>query len=127
MLGMHTPLAWKFRLLRAIHASGYRQNRRLLKAWARAEGGTARYNPLNTTEPWPGSTNYNSAGVKNYPNGAAGISATAATLVNGHYDGLVADLRRKRNHLTAKQIVVQNAAEFDTWGTGSENILRALG
>lgn len=123
---MHTPVAWKFRLLRAIHASGYRANRKLLRAWARAEGGTARYNPLNTTEPWPGSTDYNSVGVKNYPSGAAGIAATAATLVNGHYNGIVADLRRRKDHKTARQIVTDNAAEFDTWGTGSANILRLL-
>jgi hypothetical protein len=123
---VHYPLAWRFRLLRAIHGSGYRANRRLLKAWARAEGGTARYNPLNTTEPWPGATDYNSAGVKNYPTGAAGIAATAATLVNGHYDGIVADFRRRKDHKTARQIVVENAGEFDVWGTGSKLILEVL-
>ena len=123
---MHFPIMWRFRLLRAIHASGYRQNRKLLRAWARAEGGTARYNPLNTTQPWPGSTDYNSVGVKNYPNGAAGIAATASTLVNGHYNGLVADLRRRDNHKTARDIVTDNAHEFDVWGTGASHILALL-
>jgi len=121
---MHLPFMWRFRLLRAIHAKGVSENRRLLGAWARAEGGTARYNPLNTTEPWPGSTDYNSVHVKNYPTGAAGIAATAATLVNGHYDGIVADLRAGK--YTAREIVRWNAAEFDTWGTGAQRILALL-
>ena len=123
---MHFPLMWKFRLLRTIKASGYWQSRKLLKAWAKAEGGTARFNPLNTTQPWPGSTDYNSVHVKNYPTGAAGISATATTLVNGHYDGIVRDLRREQGHFTARQIVVRNSSEFDTWGTGASHILALL-
>lgn len=121
---MHYPILWRFRLLRAIHAKGSWQNRKLLGAWARAEGGTARYNPLNTTEPWPGATDYNSVHVRNYPTGAAGIAATAATLVNGHYNGIVRDLREGR--ALARVIVIDNAAEFDTWGTGSKNVLRLL-
>jgi len=122
---VHLPPLWKFRLLRAVHARGVRENRRLLAAWARAEGGTASYNPLNTTQAWPGATDYNSAGVKNYPTGAAGIAATAATLTNGRYDGIVADLRAGKK--AAAQIVRDNAVEFDTWGTGASNILRVLG
>lgn len=121
----HLPFMWRFRLLAAIHARGVWQNRRLLAAWARAEGGSAGFNPLNTTQPWPGATDYNSVGVKNYPNGAAGIAATAATLVNGHYNGIVADLRVGK--LPAEEIVRRNASEFDTWGTGAGNVLRVLG
>ena len=121
---MHFPILWRFRLLRAIHAKGVWQNRRLLGAWARAEGGTARYNPLNTTQPWPGATDYNSAHVKNYPTGAAGIAATATTLVNGHYDGIVADLRAGKKN--ARAIVADNAAEFDVWGTHASHILPLL-
>lgn len=115
---------WRFRLLRAIHAKGSSSNRQLLAAWAKAEGGTATYNPLNTTEPWPGSTNYNSVGVRNYPTGAAGIAATAATLVNGHYDGIVSCLRA--GSFSAKQIVQQHGPEFDTWGTGASHVLANL-
>ena len=121
---MHTPFLFKFRLLAAIHAKGNLENRRALAAQAKAEGGTASNNPLNTTEPWPGSTDYNSVGVKNYPSGAAGIAATAATLVNGNYNGIVADLRSGK--YTARQIVERNALEYDVWGTGSANVLRCL-
>lgn len=111
---MHLPLLWKFRLLRALHARGVSENRIVLGAQARLEGGTARYNPLNTTEPWPGATDYNSVGVKNYPNGAAGIAATAKTFTNGYYNGIVADLRK--GDLSARAIVQRNAAEYDKWG-----------
>jgi hypothetical protein len=121
---VHLPPLWKYRLLRAIRAKGGRQNRRLLAAWARAEGGTASYNPLNTTEPWPGSTIYNTVGVRDYPSAAAGIAATAATLVNGHYYGIIEDLRAGR--LRAELIVERNSAEFDTWGTGAALILQVL-
>lgn len=120
----HLPYLWRYRLLRKLHAPNSTQNRRLLRAWARAEGGTARYNPLNTTEPWAGATDYNSAGVKNYPSGADGIAATYLTLVNGHYIGIVNSLRAGR--MTAQRIVERNAAEFDTWGTGSNLILEVL-
>lgn len=121
---MHFPILWRFRLLRAIHAKGNWSNRKLLGAWARAEGGTAKYNPLNTTEPWPGATDYNTVHVRNYPTGAAGIAATAATMVNGHYDGIVKDLRAGKK--SARQMVTDNAAEYDVWGTGSAHILALL-
>lgn len=121
---MHLPLLWRFRLLRAIHAKGSAENRRLLGAWARAEGGSARYNPLNTTEPWPGATDYNSVHVRNYRSGADGIAATAATLENGYYKGIVHDLQD--GTLPAKMIVQRNAAEFSTWGTGATHILALL-
>jgi len=121
---VHLPLLWRFRLLRALHARGVSENRRLLGAWQRAEGGSARFNPLNTTEPWPGSWDYNSAHVKNYRTGTDGLRATAQTLVNGRYDGIVRDLRAGKK--VARQIVTDNAAEFDTWGTGAANVLRLL-
>lgn len=124
----HLPILWRFRLLRAIHARGVKENRRLLGAWEIAEGGSADFNPMNSTEPWPGATPYNTLEggrhVWNYPSGAAGIAATAATLVNGHYNGIVADLRAGTH--TAVAIVERNAGEFDTWGTGAEHILRVL-
>jgi len=120
----HLPPLWRFRLLAAIHAKGNLENRRLLAAWARAEGGDAAYNPLNTTWPWPAATDYNRAGVKNYPSAAAGITATADTLLVRYYKGIVTDLRA--GGLTASEIVERNAADFDTWGTGAAHILELL-
>lgn len=120
----HLPRLWKFRVLRAIHARGVKANRELLDAWQRAEGGSARWNPLNTTEPWPGATSYNSANVRNYATAGDGIAATAATLGNGFYDGIVRDLQAGRK--SAVQIVSDNAHEFDLWGTGASHVLAAL-
>lgn len=83
--------------------------------WMKAEGGTASYNPFNTTEDAPGATDYNGVGVKNYPSLNAGISATANTLLNGHYQKLVSDLRSgKASTAELTQDVAQSP-----WGTGS--------
>jgi hypothetical protein len=59
-----------------------------LVAWQRAEGGTAGFNPLNTTQEMPGHTCYNSlpsmpCGVKNYPSRDVGLEATVKTLRAG--------------------------------------------
>lgn len=120
----HLPLLWKFRLLRAVKGQGARENRRFLDAWAQAEGGTARFNPLNTTEDWPGATVYNSVGVKNYPSGGAGVAATAATLLNGHYTGLVSDLMLGEKK--AERIVADRRDEISVWGTNPQTILDVL-
>lgn len=55
-----------------------------LDAWQTTEGGTAAFNPLNTTLPESGATPYNTlqggGHVWNYPTATIGTSATAATL-----------------------------------------------
>ena len=70
-------------------------NLNLLKAWQTAEGSTSAYNPFNTTQrvAVPGVTNYNSTGVKNYPDPTTGVTATVSTLLNGKYGPVVAGLR----------------------------------
>ena len=67
----------------------------LLRSWQQAEGGTAAWNPWNTTQKIavPGITNYNTTGVKNYPSESAGVSATVSTLLNGKYNPVVSGLR----------------------------------
>jgi hypothetical protein len=61
--------------------------------WSTFETNTnsgARFNLLNTTQPGiEGATNFNSAGVKNFPNYQSGIQATVETLKNGYYPTLV--------------------------------------
>jgi hypothetical protein len=52
-----------------------------LQAWARMENTKAQWNPLATTLKKPGSSDFNSAGVKNYPDQATGIQATADTIL----------------------------------------------
>jgi hypothetical protein len=62
-------------------------------SWEAAEGGAwnggARYNPLNTTEPMSGATNFNSVGVKNYTSWEQGLNATVKTLENGYYTDIL--------------------------------------
>lgn len=116
---------WRFRLAVAGRFGYHPAVFEMWAAWARAEGGTARFNPWNTTEPWPGATGYNSAGVKNYPSAYAGVQATVRTLRNGYYPGLCRDFERP-GRLTAREIVARNAGELETWGTGSRAILAVL-
>jgi hypothetical protein len=97
----------------------------LLAAWHACEGGTATFNPLNTTQKEAGSTQYNSAGVQNYPDQATGLRATVDTLRNGNYDGIVHDL--SQTAYSATQIVIRNSAEFTTWGTSTSCLLTTLG
>lgn len=55
-----------------------------LIAWQRAEGGTASFNPWNTTQDWAGATIYNSIGVRNYASREDGIAATVTTMEYGY-------------------------------------------
>jgi hypothetical protein len=57
--------------------------------WIASENSNAQFNPLDTTEQWNASTDYNSAGVKNYANYEDGLSATWATLFNGLYQPII--------------------------------------
>jgi hypothetical protein len=95
---------------------------RALQAWQQAEGGSASFNPLNTTQPSSGAGNYNSVGVKVYKSAQQGIHATAQTLLNGHYGSIVGLLRSGK--ATAEQI--GTAVAHSPWGTGG-GVLRVLG
>lgn len=56
--------------------------------WTVYETGTnsgAKYNLLNTTQGMPGSTDFNSVGVKNFTSYAQGIQANQITVQNGRY------------------------------------------
>ena len=66
-------------------------------AWMLAESGTepcnghsgAKWNPLNTTWREPGSSNFNSVGVQNFPTYAEGIAAMNSTLRLHYYAALI--------------------------------------
>lgn len=111
-------------VLTRIGASPTAENIRLIGAWMSAEGTKATYNPLATTQPWPGATSFNSVGVQNYPNYSAGVTATAQTLTNGYYTGIVSDLQS--GNYTADQVVSRNWDEFNTWGTGGNGVQATL-
>lgn len=73
----------------------------------------AAYNPMATTQKMTGSTQYNSVGVQNYSDAKTGAQATATTLMNGHYPGIVAALK------AGTGLCGQNlAAEFSVWSGG---------
>jgi hypothetical protein len=84
-----------------------------LQAWHRAEGGTAAFNWLNTTQPAPGATDYNAVGVKNYPDYETGIAATVETLISDHpgYAEIVAGLQSNNIDL------VMAGLRASPWGT----------
>lgn len=72
-------------------------NLKSLAAWQKREGGTARHNPLNTTQHKKGATPYNTFAdnlhVWNYTSVFQGAAATAETLMNGSYPDILERLR----------------------------------
>ena len=58
----------------------------ILSSWQPYEGGhdknNATYNPLNTTESWPGARSINSVGVKAFPTEDDGVAAFIKTVQN---------------------------------------------
>lgn len=87
-------------------------------AWADSEGGLpptpdADNNPLDTTEPAPGATDFNTAGVKNYPSWTEGVEATVETLTNGFYDALIETFKNPAANAQEKI----NAVNSSPWGS----------
>lgn len=115
---------WESQVLAAIGAPVTAANVAFLDAWQNAEGGSAAYNPLNTTQRMSGSTPYNSAGVQEYGSTAQGANATAQTLQNGRY-GAIVDGLRSGNPLGGDTSTI--AQELGTWGTGPGFLQSMLG
>lgn len=114
-------------MLKGIGAPDTPNNRQVLLAQATAENTAAAWNPLATTQQWVGSTplSGNPDGVQNYQSFQDGVAATVKTLLNGRYNGIISDYRK--GNVAPKDIVNNNAAEFDVWGTGAGNVLADLG
>lgn len=100
-------------VLRGLGAPWNSATQRFLYAWRQAEGGSARYNPFNTTQRMPGSVAYNSVGVQSYPDAATGVSATVKTILNGRYTPLVSALRSGTS-----VSAMADALAASPWGTG---------
>ena len=116
---------WQQDVLGLLHAPASAANVAFLSAWHACEESNCLNNPLNTTEDWPDATFCTGPGVKNYPTTSDGASATAVTLENGNYNGIVSDLRA--GSFTAQQIVTRNLAEIIVWGTNQTCITRSVG
>ncbi len=107
------------RLLDAIDAPVTQRNLWALVSWMQAEGSTATFNPLATTQEMPGATNFNSVGVKNYKSLEQGVEATAKTLNYGADRGIYGYKpirRRLRRNAWADWTL--RAVEDSIWGTG---------
>jgi peptidoglycan hydrolase CwlO-like protein len=74
---------WAELLLARLRAPACADNLIAVVAWESAEGTAAAYNPLATTHDYPGATDFNHVGVKNYPSLGDGIQATIDTLALG--------------------------------------------
>jgi hypothetical protein len=108
---------WIKAFLTAIGAPQTTANINSLAAWMRHEFGSwppsAKNNPFATTEPMPGSTQFNSVGVQNYASAADGVSANATTITNGRYSSIVNALKAGTGICGGNY-----ASEFSTWSGG---------
>ena len=110
--------AWFGGVMAGISAPPSSINDDTLWAWSSAEGGRIHMNPLNTTEPMPNATAWNTLGgglhVWTYATVQDAITATVATLLNGDYPLIVAHLRGS----VPRQQWGDACGELGTWGTG---------
>lgn len=105
-----------------LHEAGLPENLNnhvALVAWMQAEGSKARYNPLATTRPEPGATDFNTSHVKNYVSLAQGVKATVDTLHNGKYEAILHQLRTVQPATATLTAVVHSQ-----WGTKVADPLR---
>lgn len=122
-----TPGEWAVALLHAGQWPVTGANVCAVLGWEIAEGGhftpgSTTYNPLNTSQPMPGSTVFNSHGVRNYPSWSVGLDATVKTLSLPFYAGIRAALARGTN-----PVAVLAAVDLSPWGTKSDNPAAWLG
>ena len=108
-LGTHqdtiTRLQWALDLLDQANLPVTPNNVATVVCWCQFEGTAAKFNPMATTQPAKGATNFNSVGVKNYPDYKTGLIATANTLKQAYYKQVVADLKADRDYgITCRDI-----------------------
>jgi hypothetical protein len=105
---------WATGVLRKLGVQPTQRSVSNLIGWAKAEGGHtngARYNWLNTTQNMPGAGNTGTQGnIKVYRSLQQGIDATAKTLQNGRYGGIISALGGSPDRLAA-------AIGSSPWGT----------
>lgn len=111
------------RVTKGLDAKVTLHTRRAWQAQMQAEGGSAKHNPFNTTQPMPGSTDYNAVSVQSYKTAQQGIEATIKTL---HYKnhGYERIIKRLKNNAPATEIV--EAIGQSDWGTSGDLASRVL-
>lgn len=115
-LGGGSPDAWALDFLAAARFAPTNANVQAVVSWEYAEssGGGGMWNPLNTTQGgYPGETDFNSVGVKNYAQRADGIAANARVIHNGYYPAVVALFT-----FGANARAICDAVTRSPWGTG---------
>ena len=111
-----TELEWADAVLGRLGIAPTLAAEQALVAAAVGENSRAADNPDDTTQPGPaGTTNYNSAGVRNYPTWTDGVDETVATLSNGLYGPVLAALAVAGQPQAADRIVTAWARS--PWGT----------
>ena len=87
---------WAKAFLKALGAPVVRNNMIVVVAWQAAEGTQATWNPLATTMPAEGASDFNEVGVKNYLSKEQGIDASIRTLLRGGfgYEAILDGLER---------------------------------
>lgn len=116
-----TPAWWAHELLQRLGFPTTSENVKAIVAWEAAEGGhwnnSAAFNPLNTTQPEPGSGTMNGVGVRVYDSWEQGLDATVQTLRSGNYGTILAALQNGHDAQAVADAVVHSK-----WGTKSISI-----
>jgi hypothetical protein len=111
-----TPTDFANAFLNAIPEPDTADNVEAIVGWEEREGGNwendAKFNPLDTTTAYDGSTSINSVGVQAFNNWDDGVTATVITIENGHYAGILAALAASDN---ADNVAA--AVGASPWGT----------
>lgn len=112
-----TATDWADAILSALGAPATQANVNSLVGWFHNEGGGGQNNPLNTTQSGFGAlTSINSQGVKSYSTPSGGAQATAATLENGLYPGILSALKSGNGLIGSTSAAVSQ--ELLTWSGG---------
>ncbi len=102
---------WGQLFLPKLGASTCHENLVAAVAWENAEYTSARWNPLATSYPMPGSTTFNGSGVQNYTSLDQGLQATVNTLAeSGHgYEPIMSDFRGCADAMTTAKAINASA------------------
>ena len=108
-----TPLTfgqWAQYFLKEMHAPVTRNNLIVVVAWEVAEYTQAQWNPLATTYPMPGASEFNGHGVRNYVSLEQGLDATRLTLQHCcyGYEAIIANLARNADPMTTGKAINQS-------------------
>jgi hypothetical protein len=116
---------WAQLFLDVAGAPVCRANLVIMIAWQAAEGTEAAWNPLATTRPMPGSTDFNSVGVQDFVSLRQGLAGTWETIENGwdvyRYGAIVGSLRR-----CAPAMATARAINASSWCPGCTNGMYVL-